>query len=103
MTESKNRQWILNARPVAKLTGEEFRWNEAPIPQASDRQVLVRNPGCRSTPRSASGCRATPTKRRFRLAVSWSSLLSDRYSSRVILTSSRQISCEAVSAGRTTA
>ena len=33
MTESKNRRWILNSRPTGKLTGEEFRWNEAPIPE----------------------------------------------------------------------
>ena len=42
MTEGKNRQWILNARPAGKLTGEEFRWNEAPVPQPSDGQVLIR-------------------------------------------------------------
>ncbi len=42
MTENKNRQWILNARPAGKLTGEEFLWNEAPIPQSSDGQVLIR-------------------------------------------------------------
>ena len=42
MTEGKNRQWILNARPAGKLTGEEFRWNEVPIPQPSDGQVLIR-------------------------------------------------------------
>jgi NADPH-dependent curcumin reductase CurA len=42
MTDRKNRQWILNARPAGKLTGEEFRWNEAPIPQPSDGQVLLR-------------------------------------------------------------
>jgi NADPH-dependent curcumin reductase CurA len=28
MAEGKNRQWILNARPASKMTGEEFRWNE---------------------------------------------------------------------------
>src|ERR1700730_10687119 len=42
MTESKNRQWILKARPSGKLTGEEFLWNETPIPRLSDGQVLVR-------------------------------------------------------------
>jgi hypothetical protein len=41
-TDSKNRQWILNARPAGKLTGEEFLWNEAPIPRPSDGQVLIR-------------------------------------------------------------
>ncbi len=43
MIEGTNRQWILNARPASKLTGEEFRWNEALIPQPSDGQALVRN------------------------------------------------------------
>jgi NADPH-dependent curcumin reductase len=42
MTESKNRRWILNSRPRGKLTGEEFRWNEAPVPKPSDGQMLIR-------------------------------------------------------------
>jgi NADPH-dependent curcumin reductase len=42
MTEGKNRQWILNARPAGKLTGKEFLWNETPVPQPSDGQVLIR-------------------------------------------------------------
>jgi NADPH-dependent curcumin reductase CurA len=42
MTESKNRQWILKARPSGKLTGEEFLWNETPIPQLSDGEALIR-------------------------------------------------------------
>jgi NADPH-dependent curcumin reductase CurA len=42
MTESKNRRWILNARPAGKLTGEEFLWNEAPLPRPSDGEVLIR-------------------------------------------------------------
>jgi NADPH-dependent curcumin reductase CurA len=42
MTDGKNRQWILNARPAGKLTGAEFRWNEAPIPRPSVGQVLIR-------------------------------------------------------------
>jgi NADPH-dependent curcumin reductase CurA len=42
MTEGKSRQWILNARPAGKLTGEEFLWNEAPIPRPSHGQVLIR-------------------------------------------------------------
>ena len=43
MIESTNRRWILNSRPTGKLTGEEFRWNEASIPKPSEGQVLVRN------------------------------------------------------------
>jgi NADPH-dependent curcumin reductase CurA len=42
MTESKNRQWILKARPAGKLTGEEFLWSETPISQLSDGEVLIR-------------------------------------------------------------
>jgi hypothetical protein len=42
MTDGKNRQWILNARPAGKLTGREFLWNEAPVPRPSDGQVLIR-------------------------------------------------------------
>jgi NADPH-dependent curcumin reductase CurA len=42
MTEGKNRQWILNARPAGKFTGKEFIWNEGPMPRPSDGQVLVR-------------------------------------------------------------
>ncbi len=43
MTEDKNRQWLLQSRPAAALTGNEFRLSEGPIPQPSDGQVLVRN------------------------------------------------------------
>jgi NADPH-dependent curcumin reductase len=32
----------LNTRSAGKLTGEEFLWNEAPIPRPSDGQVLIR-------------------------------------------------------------
>jgi NADPH-dependent curcumin reductase len=42
MTEGKNRQWILKARPTGKLTGEEFLWSEAPIPRPADGEVLIR-------------------------------------------------------------
>jgi NADPH-dependent curcumin reductase len=40
MTENKNRQWILNARPAGKWTGEELLWNEVPVPRPSN--VLIR-------------------------------------------------------------
>ena len=43
MTEGVNRQWLLTARPAGALTGSEFGWNEAEIPQPADGQVLVRN------------------------------------------------------------
>src|ERR1700716_2698747 len=42
MTENKNRRWILKARPAGKLTGDEFLWNEAPVPRPSDGEVLIR-------------------------------------------------------------
>src|SRR5579883_821599 len=43
MSDAKNRQWILEARPQGPLTGNEFRWNEAPVPRPADGEVLVRN------------------------------------------------------------
>jgi NADPH-dependent curcumin reductase CurA len=43
MSENKNGQWILIVRPTGKLTGDEFRWSEAPIPRLVGGQVLVRN------------------------------------------------------------
>lgn len=43
LSVSKNRQWILDARPMGNLTGKEFVWNEASIPKPADGQVLVRN------------------------------------------------------------
>jgi NADPH-dependent curcumin reductase CurA len=42
MTEGKARQWVLTASPAGKLTGKEFRREEAPIPAPSDGQALVR-------------------------------------------------------------
>jgi len=43
MSEGKNRQWILDARPKGSLTGAEFRWSETAIPKCAAGQVLVRN------------------------------------------------------------
>src|SRR5260221_11086215 len=40
---TQNRQWILNARPSGRLTGEEFRWNVAPVSRPAEGQMLVRN------------------------------------------------------------
>ncbi len=96
----KNRQWILDARPVGKLTGKEFRWHEASIPQPSNGQVLIRN----------LWLSVDPAQRIWMWRDSYipkipigdmHPLLSGRYSSRVILTSRRAIPCEAASAGRT--
>ena len=84
MTDSKNCQWILNARPAGKLTGEEFLWNEASIPRPSDGQVLIRtlwlsvDPAQRIWIARDSYKPAIPTSPRFRLAMSCSPLLSGR-------------------------
>ena len=42
MTVNRNHQWILAIRPAGQLTGDEFSWNEAPIPEPADGQVLIR-------------------------------------------------------------
>jgi NADPH-dependent curcumin reductase CurA len=43
MTELKNRQWLLAARPQGLIKESDFRWNEATVPSLQDEQVLVRN------------------------------------------------------------
>jgi NADPH-dependent curcumin reductase len=43
MSSDKNRQWLLAARPGGMLTGDEFRWHEAPVPSPAEGQVVVRN------------------------------------------------------------
>jgi NADPH-dependent curcumin reductase len=43
MTEGRNRQWLLQSRPTAAVTGSEFRLSEGLIPRPADGQVLVRN------------------------------------------------------------
>jgi NADPH-dependent curcumin reductase len=43
MSDSKNRQWILETRPTGHLTGNEFCWNETAIPKPSEGQILIRN------------------------------------------------------------
>ncbi len=43
MTEIKNRQWLLAARPVGLIKESDFRWRETVVPPLNDGQVLVRN------------------------------------------------------------
>ncbi len=38
-----NRQWLLARRPQGLVQPEDFRWNEAPVPELAEGQVLVRN------------------------------------------------------------
>lgn len=37
-----NHQWLLAARPSGMITGKEFEWNEAPLPEPGEDQALVR-------------------------------------------------------------
>ena len=37
-----NRQWLLAARPQGMVKESDFRWNEAPVPEPADGEVLVR-------------------------------------------------------------
>jgi NADPH-dependent curcumin reductase CurA len=43
MSELKNRQWLLAARPQGMIKESDFRWNETAVPPLEDGQVLVRN------------------------------------------------------------
>jgi NADPH-dependent curcumin reductase CurA len=38
-----NRQWLLARRPQGLVQPEDFRWNEAPVPELAEGAVLVRN------------------------------------------------------------
>lgn len=37
-----NHQWLLAARPSGMITGDEFKWNEAPVPEPGPGQFVVR-------------------------------------------------------------
>jgi NADPH-dependent curcumin reductase CurA len=37
-----NRQWLMGRRPVGDLTPEDFRYNEGPVPEPGDGEVLLR-------------------------------------------------------------
>ena len=37
-----NRQWLLAARPKGMVKESDFRWNEAPVPEPGEGEVLVR-------------------------------------------------------------
>jgi len=37
-----NRQWLLAARPQGMVKETDFRWNEAPVPEPGEGEVLVR-------------------------------------------------------------
>ncbi len=38
-----NRQWLLARRPRGLVSAEDFRWVEAPVPDAQDGELIVRN------------------------------------------------------------
>jgi NADPH-dependent curcumin reductase len=101
MTERKNRRWILNSRPAGKLTGEEFRWNEAPIPEPSDGQMLIRTLWLSVDPAQRIWMARDSYKPAVPLGEVMQSFAVRRWN-RVVPTSSRVTSCEATSVGRTT-
>jgi NADPH-dependent curcumin reductase CurA len=43
MAELKNRQWLLDARPVEMIKETDFRWNQTRVPPLKDGEVLLRN------------------------------------------------------------
>src|SRR6201987_5353685 len=101
MTDSKNRQWILNARPVGKLTGEEFLWNESPVPRPSDGQVLIRTLWLSVDPAQRIWMARDSYKPAVPLGNVMQSFAVGQVIDLAILTSSRATSCAATSAGRT--
>jgi NADPH-dependent curcumin reductase len=43
LSRSVNRRWVLARRPTGKVSQEDFRWTEAPVPSLAEGQVLVKN------------------------------------------------------------
>jgi NADPH-dependent curcumin reductase len=43
MSELKNRQWLLAARPVGMIKESDYRWNETTVQPLKDGEVLLRN------------------------------------------------------------
>ena len=86
----KNRQWILDARPAGKLTGKEFGWHEASVPQPAEGQVLVRNVWLSVDPAQRIWMWRDTYIPKIPIGEVMASLVSGRYLSRVILTS-RQV------------
>ena len=43
MADRVNRQWLVAGRPEGRVTTDDFRWSETPIPQVQPGTALVRN------------------------------------------------------------
>lgn len=43
MAELKNRQWILDSRPIGMIKESDYRWNETAVAPIKDGHVLLRN------------------------------------------------------------
>lgn len=43
MAETKNRQWLLAARPQGMVKTSDFKWNETVVPPLKDGEVMIRN------------------------------------------------------------
>ncbi len=43
MSDAKNRQWLLAARPVGMVKESDFELRESPVPTPGDGEILVRN------------------------------------------------------------
>lgn len=43
MTDKRNRQWRLAARPVGLIKDSDFTWTEEVVPELADGQILVQN------------------------------------------------------------
>ena len=43
MSERVNRRWLLARRPRGAVSAEDFRWEEGPVPEPAEGEILVRN------------------------------------------------------------
>lgn len=56
-----NRRWLLTSRPEGRLTRANFTWDEAPVPELQDGQVLVRTLQLSLDPTNRGWANATAT------------------------------------------
>ena len=61
MTTRINRRWLLASRPEGRLSTTNFTWDESPVPDPQDGQVLIRTLQLSLDPTNRGWANATAT------------------------------------------
>ena len=43
MSDKRNQQWVLAARPIGEVKASDFEWKETAVPELADGEVRVRS------------------------------------------------------------